>query len=89
MGRPCAAEGGEAPLWARKEEARRQDATLAELAVTEPGAARVFYRNGLDFCCGGRAPLNEVCERRGLDVEALVAQIEAEGAAAPAAPPWD
>ena len=67
----------------------RQDATLAELAVTEPGAARVFYRNGLDFCCGGRVPLNEVCERHGLDVEAIVAQIDAEGAAAPAGPRWD
>ena len=66
-----------------------RSATLAELAVTEPGAARVFYRNGLDFCCGGRRPLEEVCAARGLDTDALLAQITAEGAAAPASPRWD
>jgi regulator of cell morphogenesis and NO signaling len=66
-----------------------RSATLAELAVTEPGAARVFYRNGLDFCCGGRRPLEEVCAARGLDPDAVVAQIAAEGDTAPASPRWD
>jgi len=27
--------------------------TLADLAVAHPAAARVFYSNQLDFCCGG------------------------------------
>ena len=66
-----------------------RNATLAELAVTEPGAARVFYRNGLDFCCGGRRPLEEVCEANGLDADDVVAQIAAEGDTAPASPRWD
>ena len=66
-----------------------RSATLAELAVTEPGAARVFYRKGLDFCCGGRRPLDEVCAARGLDADAVVAEITVEGAAAPASPRWD
>ena len=66
-----------------------RSATLAELAVTEPGAARVFYRNGLDFCCGGRRPLDEVCAARGLDANVLVAEIATEGATAADAPRWD
>ena len=52
--------------------------TLADLAVTHPAAARVFYRNGLDFCCGGRRPVADACAQRGLDVTAILAAIEDE-----------
>jgi regulator of cell morphogenesis and NO signaling len=44
-----------------------QTITLADLAVTRPGATRVFLANGLDFCCGGRRPLAEACAEKGLD----------------------
>ena len=63
-------------------------ATLADLAVTEPAAARVFYRHGLDFCCGGRRPLAEACRARGLDADAVLAEIAAETPAADA-DRWD
>lgn len=63
--------------------------TLAELAVTHPAAARVFYRHGLDFCCGGRRPLVEACRVRGLDVEALLTEIDNEAATAGDATRWD
>lgn len=52
--------------------------TLADLATAYPGAARVFYRHGLDFCCGGRRPLGEVCIKRGLDADSLINEIEEE-----------
>jgi regulator of cell morphogenesis and NO signaling len=52
--------------------------TLADLATTHPAAARVFYRTGLDFCCGGRRPLADVCAERGLDASAVIAAIAAE-----------
>jgi regulator of cell morphogenesis and NO signaling len=52
--------------------------TLAELAVSHPAAARVFYRNRLDFCCGGRRPLAEACRERDLDPQAILDAIEAE-----------
>jgi len=52
--------------------------TLAELAVTHPGAARVFFRNRLDFCCGGRRPLSDVCAERGLNAETILAAIQSE-----------
>lgn len=63
--------------------------TLAELATTHPAASRVFHRYGLDFCCGGRRPLAEVCQERGLDQEAVVAEIERESVAESGAPRWD
>lgn len=52
--------------------------TLAELATTRPGATVVFHAHGLDFCCGGRRPLAEACVEKGLDPEAILAEIEAE-----------
>lgn len=52
--------------------------TLAELAVTHPAAARVFRRHRLDFCCGGRRPLDEVCSERRLDPDAILAAIAEE-----------
>jgi regulator of cell morphogenesis and NO signaling len=52
--------------------------TLAELAVTEPAAARVFYRHGLDFCCSGRRPLADACRAKGLDADAILAELAAE-----------
>jgi regulator of cell morphogenesis and NO signaling len=58
------------------------DVTLAELAVSRPGAARVFMAHGLDFCCGGRRPLAEACEKKGVDPEAVLAEIEAQPVAA-------
>ena len=59
------------------------DQTLADLAVTSAGAARVFHHHGLDFCCHGRSTtLAAGCEARGIDVEALIAEIE-QAAAAP------
>ena len=45
------------------------EVTLAHLAVTRPGASRVFYRHGLDFCCHGHVSLDQACQRRELTVD--------------------
>jgi regulator of cell morphogenesis and NO signaling len=64
--------------------------TVAELVLERPARARLFERLGLDYCCGGRRPLEEACRRRGLDVETVVAALEAvdETAAAAGAADW-
>lgn len=62
--------------------------TLAELATTHPAASRVFQRYGLDYCCGGRQPLDDVCHAKGLDPAAIVHAIEAEEATVNL-PRWD
>ncbi len=51
--------------------------TLADLAITHPGATRVFLANGLDFCCGGHRPLTEACAEKGLDPETILKAIAA------------
>ena len=63
--------------------------TLADLATTHPAAARVFYRHGLDFCCGGRRPRSDVCAERGLDAATVIAAIESEERLTDDDPRWD
>ncbi len=63
--------------------------TLAELAVTHPGAARVFYRNRLDFCCNGRRELGQACDERGLDPEQIIAAIRTEDPLVADATRWE
>ncbi|MGH9392612.1 MAG: iron-sulfur cluster repair di-iron protein [Terriglobales bacterium] len=41
--------------------------SLGELATEIPGAAGVFERVGLDFCCGGKQTLRQACASKGLD----------------------
>ena len=54
--------------------------TLADLAVADPTATRVFQQHGLDFCCGGRVSLAEACEKAGLDVAQISTELEAAAA---------
>jgi regulator of cell morphogenesis and NO signaling len=62
----------------KEEEAMNtQTVTLADLAITRPGATRVLLANGLDFCCGGRRPLAEACAEKGLNPDAILRDIAA------------
>jgi regulator of cell morphogenesis and NO signaling len=38
--------------------------TVAEIAAGNPGTIRIFQRHQIDFCCGGKRPLGEVCEEK-------------------------
>jgi len=50
--------------------------TVKDLAVQIPGAARVFEKFGIDYCCGGNVPLGEACGRAGLQLEDVLASLE-------------
>ena len=43
--------------------------TVRELAVTEPGATRVFEKLKIDYCCCGGKTLAEACEVVGIKTE--------------------
>ncbi|MHB0962872.1 MAG: DUF542 domain-containing protein [Gemmatimonadaceae bacterium] len=51
--------------------------TLNEISLAAPQTLEVFARHGLDSCCGGAKPLALVCEKHGLDLEALLAELHA------------
>lgn len=63
--------------------------SVGQLATTLPGASRVFYRLGLDFCCGGQISLDEACAKHQIDVDEVVRAIEAEAAKTSTAPDWN
>jgi regulator of cell morphogenesis and NO signaling len=44
-----------------------QSATVADIAAGSLAAVRVFERLGIDYCCGGKRPLEDVCRDKGLD----------------------
>jgi iron-sulfur cluster repair protein YtfE (RIC family) len=39
---------------------------IANLARDFPATIRIFQSHGIDFCCGGKLPLEEACESRGV-----------------------
>ncbi len=52
------------------------DQQLSELAITLPMATEIFRKNRLDFCCGGKQTLREACEKRKIDLNSMVKQLE-------------
>lgn len=61
---------------------------VGDIAVKVAGATALFRRSKIDFCCGGAVSLKEVAARRGLDLDALEAEL-LELAAEPPVPPVD
>lgn len=56
--------------------------TVRELAVEIPNATRVFENFGIDYCCGGKKPLDEACRAANLSVTDVIHALET--AASPA-----
>lgn len=53
------------------------DTTVAAIATELPGAAELFRRHGISFCCGGDIPLSMAAEQAGLAPAALIADLKA------------
>jgi regulator of cell morphogenesis and NO signaling len=65
-----------------------EGATVAELAVTSLAAVRVFEKYGIDYCCGGKRPLEDACLRNGQNVQVVQQELEAALQSKPA-PEYD
>jgi regulator of cell morphogenesis and NO signaling len=57
-----------------------ENTTVGDIAGALPESVRVFQRFDIDFCCGGKTPLTQVCRERGLDVAEIADAIEEAGA---------
>ena len=60
-----------------------ENPTVAEIASKSLAAVRVFEKLGIDYCCGGKRPLAEVCRTKGLDVDAVQTQLDEAANASP------
>lgn len=49
--------------------------TVREIAINNPATVRVFERLGIDYCCAGKRPLEEACDRAKVPVDALVEEL--------------
>jgi regulator of cell morphogenesis and NO signaling len=49
--------------------------TVRDLAVTVPGATRVFEKLGIDYCCGGHRTLADACVKAKVPVEQVTASL--------------
>jgi regulator of cell morphogenesis and NO signaling len=65
------------------------ESTVAEIAAASPATVAVFQRHNIDFCCGGKIPLEKACLTRGLDVNTMLMELRAAVTPAAAEPNWN
>ncbi len=53
------------------------ETTVGDLVRSSPARSRIFESLGIDYCCGGKKPLAEVCRARDLDPATVVAMLSA------------
>jgi len=52
-------------------------ATVGSFVRQKPSRSRVFESLKIDYCCGGKIPLDQACEKKGIDAAEVMKQIEA------------
>ncbi|MCG6656854.1 iron-sulfur cluster repair protein YtfE [Halomonas campisalis] len=62
--------------------------SVGRIALSLPGATRVFHAHSIDFCCGGKLTLRDAAERAGLDANKLVDALQALPAGSPDERDW-
>lgn len=50
---------------------------VSDLVAERPSRSRLFEQLGIEYCCGGKRPLDEVCEEKGLDAQTLLNTLHA------------
>jgi regulator of cell morphogenesis and NO signaling len=58
--------------------------TVRELALEQSGAARVFEKVGIDYCCGGKQTLEQACRAADVEVDRVLDALEAAQRVEPA-----
>ena len=65
------------------------ETSVARIAAQNPATVRIFQRFDIDFCCGGKRPLGEVCAEKQLTFGELRSALEAVEAAPDELPSGD
>tara|TARA_R110000744_G_scaffold343773_2_gene449004 strand:+ start:32297 stop:33025 length:729 start_codon:yes stop_codon:yes gene_type:complete len=50
--------------------------SVGELVVERPQRSRIFESLGIDYCCGGKLPLEVACQQKGLDLVSVIEQLD-------------
>jgi regulator of cell morphogenesis and NO signaling len=54
----------------------RGNKTVGEIVAANFRTARVFENHGIDFCCGGKVALETTCTEKGLDLAAIIRELQ-------------
>lgn len=54
--------------------------TIGEMVVRDYRKAQVFKKLGIDFCCGGKKTVEEVCNTKGLNIDCVKAELDSVNA---------
>lgn len=52
-----------------------KEKTVAQIVTEDIATAAIFKRNGIDFCCGGKVGLNDICTKKNLDTNTIVEEL--------------
>ena len=52
-------------------------AQVGQVVAERPARSRVFEHHGIDYCCGGKVTLEDVCRNKGIDPATVIAELEA------------
>lgn len=52
------------------------NSTVGDLAAESLGAVRVFEKYGIDYCCGGKRPLGDVCREKEISAESVLRELD-------------
>jgi len=50
----------------------KKEDTIGEIVTSDYRKAQVFKSFGIDFCCGGKKTVAEVCEKKGMDPDVVI-----------------
>lgn len=50
--------------------------TVGEIVARKPMLSRIFEEAGIDYCCGGKKPLEKACREKGIAPSELIARLE-------------
>lgn len=53
-----------------------ENKSVGQIVTEDPRKAEVFRKYNIDFCCGGKQPLRQVCEENGLDVSKMQEELQ-------------
>lgn len=48
---------------------------VGQFVAEQPGRFRIFQDHGIDFCCGGKRTLEEVCREKGLNTDQMLGEL--------------
>lgn len=52
--------------------------TVGELVKDRPARSRIFEQFKIDYCCGGKIPLAQACEKKGLNPQEVLTRIQSD-----------